>query len=77
MSAKTIKISEENYKGLLAIASDIQKEASRPISFDDTITLLRGKENAKKMTDMAGMWKMTEEEAVKLKKYVRKKLKSA
>ena len=72
MTAKTIKISEENYKWLLTIQSDIQKEAGKQISFDETISILRGKNKPARMSDLSGIWKISDKEAGQLKSYMRK-----
>lgn len=66
MENRTIKISEENYKYLLKIASDLQKKQGRIATFDIAINSLK-KCNMKKKKDImkfAGMWEdMTDEEA--------------
>lgn len=43
MGSKVIKISEENYKWLLKIASDMQKKLGKPASFDDAITEIKSR----------------------------------
>lgn len=43
MASKAIKISEENYKWLLKIASDIQKKLGKPVSFDEALSEIRKK----------------------------------
>jgi len=43
MGSKAIKISEENYKWLLKIASDIQKKLGRLVSFDEALTEIKKK----------------------------------
>ena len=49
MGSKPIKISEENYKWLLKIASDIQKKLGRPVSFDEAFTEIKNKVNKKRV----------------------------
>ena len=67
MESKTIKISEENYRWLLKLASDAQKELGRPVSFEETLNNLRDKKMRKKnIMDFAGAWKMSDKEAKKL-----------
>ncbi|MEK6909211.1 MAG: antitoxin VapB family protein [Nanoarchaeota archaeon] len=63
MVSKTIKISEDNYRKLLEIATEIQKIKGKKASFDDAINDLASK-NVKKMklSELAGSWKMTDEE---------------
>lgn len=43
MGSKTIKVKEKNYLWLLKIASDIQKKAGRPVSFDEALTEIKKK----------------------------------
>ena len=63
MTNKTIKISEENYKWLLNLASEIQKKKSRLISFDEALKSLRiGVDNGDIM-ELAGSWKISKEKA--------------
>lgn len=65
MENKTIKISEENYRWLLGIASDMQREYGKPFTFDAAInSLKKGKTKEKKdIMDLAGRWKMSDKEA--------------
>lgn len=65
MESKTIKINKENYLWLLRLASELQKEHDRPVSFDFALNTLRNeKMKKKKLSDFAGVWKdMTDEEA--------------
>lgn len=49
MGSKPIKISEDNYKWLLEIASDIQKKLGRPVSFDEALTSIKNKLNKKRI----------------------------
>jgi len=51
MGSKAVKISEENYKWLLKIASDIQKKLGRRISFDEALTEIKNKINKKRVND--------------------------
>jgi predicted CopG family antitoxin len=63
MESKTIKVSIENYKWLLAIAAEMQKRHERPISFDDAIMKLKKCGNEKKLSEIAGSWKLSDREA--------------
>jgi predicted CopG family antitoxin len=68
MESKVIKISNENYLWLLSLASELQKRKGRIISFDETInTLKNNKMENRKLSDLAGKWKMTEKEAKEFK----------
>ena len=63
MASKTIKISEENYKMLLGIIAIVQQEKGCRASFDDALDdLAERKEKKKKLSDLAGSWKMNDEE---------------
>ncbi len=67
MASKTIKISEENYKRLLNVAAELQKQREEKVSFDDAINVMGaenlGKKN-KKLSDLAGRWaNMSDKEA--------------
>ena len=69
MVSKTIKVSDENYLWLLRLAAEIQKQHHKPVSFDNVIGNLReNKMEKKKLSDMAGSWKMSEKEAEEIKK---------
>ena len=74
MALKTIKISEENYLWLLRLAAEMQMKENKRISFDNVIENFRGgRIEKKKIMDFAGIWEdMTNEEAEKLKKYLKK-----
>ena len=72
MESKAIKISKENYLWLLRLAGDLQKKEGRIISFDDAISELKT-ERKKNIMEFAGIWEdMTEEEAKRLKKDLKK-----
>ncbi len=67
MEAKTIKISEENYRWLLNVAAELQKQQGRIITFDNALNeLRRRKMKRRNLSDLAGKWKMNEKEADKL-----------
>lgn len=75
METKTIKISKENYHWLLEISSELQKKNKRLVSFDETLTELKERKNDnknKKLSDLAGSWKISKSEAEKIKKNLKK-----
>ncbi len=75
MESKTIKISKENYLWLLKLAAELQKNHEKPVSFDDAINKIKAKRMKKKknIMEFAGIWAdMSDEEAEKLKKNLRK-----
>jgi len=67
MVSKTIKISEENYKQLLAVATALQHQYGRKVSFDEALhdKLNKNKKRGDIMK-LAGSWKMSDKEAEKL-----------
>jgi predicted CopG family antitoxin len=73
MESKTIKISKENYLWLLKLAAEIQRNYHRPVSFDEAINKLKTEKMKKgSLLEFAGRWKMSDEEAEKFKKDIRK-----
>lgn len=60
METKTIKISQENYKWLSRLAGELQTELGEPVSLDGALTYIHKK---KKLSDLAGSWKMSNKEA--------------
>lgn len=73
MVSKSIKISEKNYFWLLSMAAEMQKKYGRVVSFDETLNVLKGEEvGNKKISDLAGKWKMSDTEAKKFMKDIRK-----
>ncbi len=66
MESKTIKISGESYRKLLNIASRLQVERNRLVSFDEAIKNMEEKKVKKEsnIMDSAGAWNdMSDEEA--------------
>jgi|SRR3989344_2065375 len=63
MASKTIKVSEGNYRWLLGLIAEIQKRSGERATFDDALDdLAERKEKKKKLSDLAGSWKMNDEE---------------
>lgn len=67
MTLKSIKISDENYHWLSALAGELQQAEGRPVSLDETLRALR----SKKLRDLAGSWTMSDEEAADMEKRLR------
>jgi predicted CopG family antitoxin len=64
---KTIKIRDETYETINAIAGDLMKELKRPVSIDEALRyLLKSLKN--KPSQFAGGWKMDEKELLEIKK---------
>ncbi len=65
---KTIKVSFQTYEWLMGIAGDIQSKEGRRVSIDEAINSMR----KKKLSDLAGKWKMSEKEVKEFKKEMKK-----
>lgn len=63
MVTKTIKISEENYKWLVELSGEMQKELGKPISLDKALKML----HKGRLSELAGSWKMSDKEAEKIR----------
>ena len=73
MESKSIKISKKNYLWLLKLAAEMQKDYHRPVSFDATLNSLRNERmKKKKLSDLAGKWKMSDENAKEFMKNAKK-----
>ncbi len=65
--SKTIKVSKETYAELSQIAGELQIKLKRPVSLDDAIKhLTKKRKKGTKISDLAGSWDMTDEEAAKI-----------
>ncbi|MGC1122838.1 MAG: hypothetical protein WBA22_17295 [Candidatus Methanofastidiosia archaeon] len=65
--AKTIKISEENYSTLVELAGKLQTALKKPVSMDEVLSQLLGKED---IMNLAGSWNLSDKEAENLKKEI-------
>ena len=64
---KSIKISKENYEKLCNSSGRLTETLNRPVSINEAISFLYKK---RKLSDIAGSWKMKEKEAEKIKEYI-------
>lgn len=72
---KTIKVDENTYRMINELVGEIRSEKKRPVSINEALsTILREKKGKKKsnIMDFAGAWKMSDKEAEKMKKGLRK-----
>lgn len=69
METKTIKISSATYRSICEYAGELQKELGEPISLDRALTFMFHK---RKLSDLAGSWKMSDKEANEMAKNIRK-----
>ncbi len=65
--SKTIKIRDENYSLLAKLAGRLQTVSGRPVSIDDALSQLLGKED---IMNLAGSWDLSDKEAETLKKEI-------
>lgn len=61
--ALSIKISEENYKALSSLSGKLREKLQKPVSINDAISFLHRR---RKISDLAGAWKMSSKEAEEL-----------
>lgn len=65
---KAIKVSKETYAELSAIAGELQVKLKRPVSIEEAMKhLINKRRKGKKITDLAGSWNITDEEAKEIK----------
>ena len=69
MDTKTIKISSDTYREVCELAGELQKELGEPVSLDKALSFLVHK---RKLSDLAGSWKMNEKEATQMMKTLQK-----
>lgn len=55
----SIKVSEENYKKLVALSGKLRNKLNRAVSVNEAISFLYKR---KKISDLGGAWKMSDEE---------------
>ncbi len=65
---KAIKISKETYAELSAIAGELQIKTKRSVSIDEAMKyLIRQNKKGRKISDLAGSWIMSDDEAEEIK----------
>jgi len=65
---KAIKVSKETYAKLSEIAGELQVRLRRPVSIEEAMKdLIKRKEKGRKISDLAGSWKITETEFIEIK----------
>ena len=71
--SKSIKVSKETYAELSQIAGELQIKLKRPVSMEETIKHLTGRrKKGTKISDLAGSWKISDEEAEEIENYIDK-----
>jgi predicted CopG family antitoxin len=67
--AKTVRIDEETYRRLCEHAGKLQTVLKRSVSLDETIRYLTGSlKTRNKISDLAGSWDISDQEAEAIKK---------
>ena len=56
----SIKISEDNYKMLCSLSGKLREKLHKPVSINEAISFLY---KGRKISDLAGAWKMNDKEA--------------
>ena len=69
---KSIKVNEEIYKMLNEFVGELRAEEKRPVSMNEAIGKLLGKNKKRDIMECAGLWEMSDEEALKIKKELKK-----
>ena len=65
---KAIKVSKETYAKLSEIAGELQVRLRRPVSIEEAMKdLIKRREKGRKISDLAGSWKITETEFIEIK----------
>jgi predicted MarR family transcription regulator len=63
-----VNVSKETFAELSVVAGKLQVKLKRPVSIEEALKhLIRQRERGKKITDLAGSWDVTDEEAEKIK----------
>lgn len=71
--AKSIRVDEKTYMKLCEHAGKLQAGLKRPVSIDETIRhLIKISEPTNRITDLAGAWRVTEDEVLKIEQSLRK-----
>jgi predicted transcriptional regulator len=72
--SKSLRVDDETYRKLCEIAGKLQSKLKRPVSVDEAIrsVIQMPQRNQNKITDLAGTWKLTDEELREIVENLRK-----
>jgi predicted transcriptional regulator len=72
--SKSLRVDDETYRKLCEIASKLQSKLKRPVSVDEAIrsVIQMPPKNQNKITELAGTWKLTDEELMEIMESLRK-----
>jgi predicted transcriptional regulator len=72
--SKSLRVDDETYRKLCEIAGELQSKLKRPVSVDEAIRSIVQipNRNRNKITDLAGTWKLTDEELKEIMESLRK-----
>ena len=65
----SIKISEENYKMLCSLSGKLREKLHKPVSLNEALSFLY---KNRKISDLAGTWKMSDKEAEEIKRDIKR-----
>lgn len=72
--ARSVRVEDRTYRKLAQTAGRLQSILGRQVSLDDAIWfLLKGPREENKISDLAGSWKMSDEEADELERVLRER----
>lgn len=72
--SKSLRVDDETYRKLCEIAGRLQSKLKRPVSVDEAIrsVIQMPPKNQYKITDLAGTWKLPDEELREIMESLRK-----
>ena len=73
---KTIKVDENTYKLLNELVGEMRSEEKRPVSMNEALSRILKKRKKGNIMDFAGSWEMSEEEAKRVKRDIKRHRKS-
>lgn len=70
---KTVRLDEEAYSALSEYAGRLQAKLKRPVSMNEAIKHMARQQNEpQRISDLAGSWKVSDEEAAEIKESLRR-----
>ena len=73
---KTIKVDENTYRMLNELVGEIRSEEKRPVSINEALSKVLKEKKKRNIMDFAGSWEMSEKEAEKIKRDIKRHRKS-
>jgi len=69
---KTIRVKEKTYRMLNELVGEIRAEEKTPVSMNEALSRLLKEKKRRNVMDFAGSWKMSDKEAEKMKKRLKR-----